>query len=78
MGGTILKIAPQFTPPVVTLKTLKLIDFRMYPITRNLVFYVKPVPKLGNIVPKLKKKIWLPSVVIKETGGKLSFFLATC
>ncbi len=42
------------------------------------MIHVKPVPKLGNIVPKLKMKIWLLPVVIKETGGTLRFFLATC
>ncbi len=41
------------------------------------MFYVKPVPKFGNIVLKLKKKIWLLLVVIKETGGALRFLLAT-
>ena len=50
-------------------------DFRLYQITRNVVIHVKPVPKLGNIVPKsLKKKIWLPPVVMKEAGGELRFF----
>ena len=39
---------------------------------------VKPVPKLDNIVPKLKKKTWLPPVVTKETGDVLRFFLAKC
>ncbi len=33
------------------------------------------MPKLGNIVPKLKKRIWFPPVVINETGGTLRFFL---
>ncbi len=39
------------------------------------MIHVKPVPKLGNIVPKLKKRIWLSPVVINETGGALRFFL---
>ena len=39
------------------------------------MIHVKPVPKLGNIVPKLKKRIWLSPVVINETGGTLRFFL---
>ena len=42
-----------------------------------MVIHVKTVPKLGNIVPELKKKIWLLPVVAKETGGALRFFPAT-
>ncbi len=84
MTGTKLKTTQQLISPVVTPNTTGLWqhDFKMYQFgdlcERNLVIHVKPVMKLRNIVPKLKKKIWLLFVVIKETGGTLRFFLATC
>ncbi len=38
------------------------------------MIHVKPVPKLNDIVLKLKQNILLPPVVIEETGGALKIF----